>query len=166
MLRRLITYRVQLGECWLIRAARRRLVPSHLLYADDVLLFCQARSSNCQCLSVGRLGIHIWASTRQNPKFSKQVSRIAQIRLLRIMGIPCGTILFTYLGVPLFIGKPRRAYFQPVADRILGKLAKWKGSLFSMAGRICLIDSFVHSIWKSSVRFLVAIGDLFFFYFT
>lgn len=70
----------------------------------------------------------------KNPAKSKayfilQVSRIAQRRLLRIMGIPCGTIPFTYLGVPLFIGKPRRAYFQPVADRILGKLAKWKGSI-------------------------------------
>lgn len=32
------------------------------------------------------------------------------------------------MGVSIFKGKPRKAQLQPIADKIKGKLAKWKGA--------------------------------------
>lgn len=51
-------------------------------------------------------------------------------RIHRILAIPEGTLPFTYLGVPI---APRKAIFQPLADRILSKFSRWKGSSLSMA---------------------------------
>ena len=66
----------------------------------------------------------------------------------------------TYLGVPLFIGAPKRRWLIPWADKIKSKLESWKGFSLSMAGRLCLINSvimgsFLHSFqvyrWPSSL---------------
>ncbi|PNX85730.1 ribonuclease H, partial [Trifolium pratense] len=56
-------------------------VPSHVLYADDIMVFCK------------------------------------------------GTIPFTYLGCPMFVGKPEEIQFQTMADRIKVKLATYDATV-------------------------------------
>ncbi|KAI5447197.1 hypothetical protein KIW84_014883 [Lathyrus oleraceus] len=46
-------------------------------------------------------------------------------------------LLFTK-GGPIFKGRPKASYFQSVADKIRNKLAAWKASLLSIAGRVKL----------------------------
>ncbi|KAI9200016.1 hypothetical protein LWI28_001536 [Acer negundo] len=46
---------------------------------------------------------------------------------------------FSYLGVLLFRGKPRKAVLRPIADKIFSKFAKWKGKSLSLAGLATLI---------------------------
>ncbi|KAI9174281.1 hypothetical protein LWI28_014953 [Acer negundo] len=55
-----------------------------------------------------------------------------------------GQLPFSYLGVPLFQGKPRKAVLQPITDKILSKFAKWKGKSFFLAGRATLIRYLRH----------------------
>lgn len=50
------------------------------------------------------------------------------------LGFAQGQIPFTYLGVPIFKGKPKVAHLQPITDKIKTKLATWKGSLLSIMG--------------------------------
>ena len=75
-----------------------------------------------------------------------------------------GHLPFSYLGVPLFRGKPRKAVLQPIANKILSKFDKWKGKSLSLVGRATLIrsvitGSFVHSFmiykWPSSLLSLI-----------
>ena len=56
-----------------------------------------------------------------------------------------GSLPFDYLGVPLFMGAPKRKWLQHVADRILAKFVKWKGDTLSQAGRLVLIKSVICS---------------------
>lgn len=56
-----------------------------------------------------------------------------------------GSIPFVYLGVPIFYGKPKSRHLNTLADKILSKFDKWSGSLLSLAGRICLVNSVVAS---------------------
>jgi hypothetical protein len=60
-------------------------------------------------------------------------------------------IPFNYLGVPIFKGKPKSSYLQPVADKIASKLIAWKASLLSMAGRVQLVNSVIQSILICSI---------------
>ncbi|KAF1885705.1 hypothetical protein Lal_00039554 [Lupinus albus] len=62
------------------------------------------------------------------------------------LGFWHGMLPFTYLGVPVFKGKPRFVHLQPIADRILGKLSKWKGFSLSITRRVELVKSIVHSM--------------------
>ena len=72
---------------------------------------------------------------------SHRVSQIANV-----IGFNIGTIPFTYLGVPIFKGKPKYAYFQPIADKVKVKLLAWKASLLSIASRVQLIKSVIQSM--------------------
>ena len=55
------------------------------------------------------------------------------------------------MGVPIFKGKPKALYFQPIADKIKSKLSAWKASLLSMAGRLQLTKSMVHGMIIRSI---------------
>lgn len=165
VLSRYISHAAETGDLIPIRAGRQTRVPTHLLYADDILLFCQASSRNCQSLS--RIFEH-YASisgqcvnyTKSKIFFGSQVPQALRRRIKRSIGFSEGSLPFIYLGVPLFTGKPRRIFFQPVMDKILSKFSRWRGSSLSMVGRVCLVDSviassLVHSMmiykWPSSL---------------
>lgn len=62
---------------------------------------------------------------------SISVSRLNQ--LINIIGFKHGTLPFTYLGVPIFKGKPKVRHLQPIVDKIRAKLSTWKASLLSIA---------------------------------
>jgi len=63
------------------------------------------------------------------------------------LGFTIGTLPFQYLGVLIFKGKPKYIYFQPIGDNVKCKLAAWKASLLSMAGRVQLVRSVVQSMF-------------------
>lgn len=59
-------------------------------------------------------------------------------------------MLFNYLAVPMFKGKPKVNHLKPIADKIVPHFDAWQGRVFSYVGRVCLINyvitsSFVHS---------------------
>ncbi|KAM0925087.1 hypothetical protein ACQ4PT_004437 [Festuca glaucescens] len=51
-----------------------------------------------------------------------------------ISSLPC-----TYLGLPLSLSKPRKAYLQVVIDNLAAKLPHWKARLMSREGRLVYV---------------------------
>jgi len=51
-----------------------------------------------------------------------------------------------YLGVPLHYSKLRRIDLQPVIDKIIKRIAGWRGKLLSYAGRLTLLRACLASI--------------------
>lgn len=125
--------------------------PSHVMYADDMLVFCNGSKRNLQALmsllsdyrkvsgqhiNLGKCKFYM--GSHCTPRRRAQISAS--------LGFSAGSFPFNYLGVPIFKGKPSRAQLQPIADRILSKLASWKGMLLSIMGRVELTKSVVHSM--------------------
>lgn len=75
---------------------------------------------------------------------SASTSKLAS--LSGTLGFSAGSLPFNYLGVPIFKGKPSTSQLQPIADKILCKLASWKSSLLSIMGRVELVKSAIQSI--------------------
>ena len=82
------------------------------------------------------------------------------LKLQSVTSMSKGSIPFKYLGVPLFVGAPKRKWLKLIADKVCNKFSKWKGSTLSMVGRLTLINhvvagSFTHSFfiykWPASV---------------
>jgi hypothetical protein len=142
---RSITKLVREGSLKLINGSRNYNVPSHVLYADDIMLFCKGSASNIQALS--SLFVRYGQSSGQfvNPqKSSIFAGSIPHSRLAIIansLGFQIGTLPFTYLGVPIFKGKPKKCHLQPLADKVKLKLASWKASLLTLAGRVELLKA-------------------------
>lgn len=63
-----------------------------------------------------------------------------RLRVIKYMlGFSMVSLPFIYLGVPLFLGKPRVCHFRPFVGRLKAKLHSWKGSMLSVMGRIQLV---------------------------
>jgi hypothetical protein len=111
-------------------------VPSHVLYADDMMIFCKASKKNIQQL------LHIFnlygqvsgqLINKQKSKFyAGSISNARLVTLTNLLGFTSGSLPFTYLGCPIFMGKPKQIHLRALADRIKTKLATWKGSLLSI----------------------------------
>ncbi|CAJ2645555.1 unnamed protein product [Trifolium pratense] len=150
VLSRSITKLVEDGSLQLIPGTRGNFVPSHILYADDVMIFCRATLANINILK-GLFQRYGEASGQIiNPsKSTFYVGSISATRTNRIadmLGFSIGTLPFIYLGVPIFKGKPKACHLQPIADRIKAKLAAWKASLLSIAGRVQIVKSIIHGM--------------------
>lgn len=61
-------------------------------------------------------------------------------------GCPVGTFPIKYVGVPLHYEKLKREDLQPIVDKIVKRIAGWRGKMLSYAGRLILIKTFLASI--------------------
>ncbi|XP_058776775.1 uncharacterized protein LOC131651124 [Vicia villosa] len=74
------------------------------------------------------------------------MSNARHISLANHIGFTMAIPPFIYLGVPIFVGKPKACYFMYIADNIRLKSAAWKAKTLSMAGRIQLVKSVILSM--------------------
>jgi hypothetical protein len=64
-----------------------------------------------------------------------------------------GKFPFTYLGVPLHYEKLRRGYIHVVVDKVINRIAGWKGGLLSYGGRLTLIKAcLVSTFFRWQIR--------------
>ncbi|KAL8511850.1 hypothetical protein ACS0TY_018327 [Phlomoides rotata] len=130
--------------------------PQYLFYADDILIYDKATSSNIRrlqfVLSVyGGLSGQIYNPAKSKVYFGSVVTRRVRNFIHRTTGITHGSLHMSYIGVPVFRGDPRTCHLVPLADSIISKFSKWKGYSLSLAGRKCMINfliaaSLVHSM--------------------
>jgi len=83
--------------------------------------------------------------------YGGSISQSRQTTIANSLGFTVGTLPFLYLGVPIFKGKPKTVYFQPVVDKIKSKLTSWKASLLSYVGRSQLLKSVILSMTIYSI---------------
>jgi hypothetical protein len=63
-----------------------------------------------------------------------------------IFGCPVGDFSIKYLGSPLHYHKLKREDLQPLIDKIIKRIAGWRGKLLSQVGRLILIKTCSASI--------------------
>ena len=118
--------------------ARGAAFVSHLLYADDVILFAKASLQNMKTFTemfelYGAISGQVVNWAKSNAFFGKAVTPRRATNMIRGTDIIRETFSFLYLGVPLFCGAPRKRFLQLMADKIVSKFSSWKGSSLSMA---------------------------------
>jgi hypothetical protein len=122
VINRCLTKQVVNGKLKLIQGTRDIAIPSHILYADDMMLFCKGTTSNLNCLKDIFMKYAETYGQLVNPqKSSIYAGSISNHRLSQIetmIGFKIGSLPFTYLGVPIFKGKPKKSYVQPIADKV------------------------------------------------
>jgi hypothetical protein len=67
-------------------------------------------------------------------------------KIAKFFSCPVGGFPIKYLEVPLHYEKLRREDVQPLVDKILKKIAGWRGKLLSQAAKLTLIKSCLASI--------------------
>ncbi|CAN6545200.1 unnamed protein product [Malus baccata var. baccata] len=131
-------------------APRGCISPSHVLYADDLFIFCRSDGVTLRNLQ-GFFDRYSRAfgqfiNKAKSTFYLGSTSRNRKAMVKSYLGFKEGKAPFVYLGVPIFCGKPKRSHLQALADKAKAKLTGWKGKLLSMAGRVQLTQSVFQSM--------------------
>jgi hypothetical protein len=144
------------GRLTQINATRTLFMPSHYLYADDILIFCKGSLSNVRniMLLFDQYGEYSGQMVNaQKSKFYTGDITLSRIHTIAsITGFSHGSLPFTYLGILLFKGKPKAIHLRPIVDRIKHKLSTWKERLLTIMGRVQLINAVISSILTYSFQ--------------
>ncbi|KAF7152227.1 hypothetical protein RHSIM_Rhsim01G0161700 [Rhododendron simsii] len=124
---------------------------SHLLFADDSIIFCRASDQDCEAL-YRILDLYEAASGQKVNKEKSSVffspnTPIPRRNLLAAkVGITMEAHGARYLGLPVFHGNSKRDLFSYVKDNTIKRLRRWKDNQVNHAGREVLLKSVVLSL--------------------
>ncbi|KAL2226740.1 UNVERIFIED_CONTAM: hypothetical protein Sindi_2032700 [Sesamum indicum] len=123
---------------------------SHLLYADDVILF-----TNCEEESLTKLMqfLHNFEeSSGQKINHAKSVfilgkkANLMVHRIKHITGFSRKALPITYLGAPLYKGNKKKILYENLIDKVKNKIAGLEHCHLSYGGRLQLIKTVLSSM--------------------
>ena len=124
---------------------------THLFFADDSLIFCQASMLECQKIQ-SLLSCYEKASGqllnmhKTSLFFSKSTHPNTLNQIKVSLGVQEVKQCEKYLGLPTLIGKNKKASFRYIKQRVWAKLQGWKEQLLSQAGREVLLKAVIQAI--------------------
>ena len=117
---------------------------SHLLFANDTLIFC--RDSIDQVANVS--WILLWFEALSGLQVNLEKSVIFPmgaveniVQLVEELGCRVGTLPSTYLGLPLGLRQNSSRAWEGIEDKFRRRLSAWKRQYISKGGRLTLINS-------------------------
>jgi hypothetical protein len=137
----------------LIRGLCSNLCPGGIIclhYADDTILFSEKNPILASNLKVVLTCFEQVSGMRINYEKSELIPlcvRDEEVNsYINIIGCALGKFPIKYLGITLHYNKLRREDIQPLIDKILKRIAGWRGKLLSYAIRLTLIKACLASI--------------------
>ncbi|KAI5403325.1 hypothetical protein KIW84_050765 [Lathyrus oleraceus] len=104
-----------------MQACRGVLVPSHVLYAADIMLFTKGSVSSFDATFVPLKNYANCSGQMCNPAksimFVGSMSPSRHVMLANKIGFLVGQLPSTYLGVPIFKERPKVIHFLPIVDK-------------------------------------------------
>ncbi|XP_060969565.1 uncharacterized protein LOC115713553 [Cannabis sativa] len=133
------------------KVARRAPAVSHLLFADDSFLFCNASIQSCNIIKE-ILEMYERASgqkvnfQKSSLYFSPNVELRDQTLISDFLQIPIRSSFENYLGLPQHIGRSKKQMFHYLDDKVWAHLHNWKNKVFSKGGKVILLKSVIQAI--------------------
>jgi hypothetical protein len=129
-----------------------------LQYAHDTLLFLDHDPSRIRSLKIVFMLFEKVSGMRIN--FSKSefltlnLGTVQIHEVSHILDCPIGQFPFKYLGVPIHFENLKRDDLQPMIDKLLKRVAGWRGRLLSHSSRLELIETYLASIHVYLLSFI------------
>jgi hypothetical protein len=119
---------------------------THLLFADDNVVFLEASEENLASLRGLLQAYEECSGQKVNEQkssifFGKGCSTEAKNNLKGVIGISCEALSEKYLGLPTVVGKSKDGAFRYIPEHSWSKVHGWKGQGLSMEGKETLVKS-------------------------
>ena len=119
---------------------------SHLLFADDSIIFCRESVSEGQRVMKVLVDYEQELGHKLNKEktslfFSRNTNRESQEEIKELFGVQIIQQHEKYLGLPTLVGHGKKKAFNLIKVQIGRKTANWKGKLLSNAGHEILIKA-------------------------
>ncbi|KAG8483579.1 hypothetical protein CXB51_023543 [Gossypium anomalum] len=129
-----------------VKASRSGPQVSHLLFANDCILFDEATGRGA--ISLKQILHEYEGCSGQKVNFSNlrffsaQTFKKIDISLVtRVLGVRCSTDPERYLGLPNLVGRKKRASFQILKDRMQQRIDNWSIKHLSQGGKEVFIKA-------------------------
>ena len=138
---------------------------SHLLYANDTILFCNASREQLLSIRLALSCIQAFTGLKVNVGKSEIVSvgEVGNIgSLANILCCRVGSLPMKYLGMPLSTPYKVASIWNPILEKMEKKLPSWKRLYLSKGGRLTLLKSTLSSLptyYLSLFTIPVAVAD-------
>ncbi|XP_077228465.1 uncharacterized protein LOC143861422 [Tasmannia lanceolata] len=133
------------------------LAITHLLFADDLMLFAMGTASNATILSSCLTMFHRISGMEANHSKSEIYFRGTTLRdkldILQILGFNEGSLPIRYLGLPLFTSRLTVSDCAPLITKVRTRIVSWASKSLSQASRIELVKTVLNSFmiyWSSA----------------
>lgn len=157
ILSRLLADSVQSGKLSGVKISRNSPRISHLMYADDLVLYVKATDK--EAVEVRRI-LQVYCDctgqqinwSKSSIHFSHNVTRCKRGTLCHILEMQECNHKGKYLGQPFCHFKSKKEAFNGVFENLSRKLTGWKQRNLSMAGRMILIKAVAHALPSYSMQ--------------
>jgi hypothetical protein len=124
---------------------------NHLLFADDLVIFTHATSSEASIIQSCLNKYSMWFGqtvnvTKSNILFSANTTASTKVGIAGILPYVNTPLNAKHLGLPILFGRSKHASFMDILDKVQGKIEGWRSKTLSQAGKSILIKVVVSSI--------------------
>ncbi|XP_062006013.1 uncharacterized protein LOC133723213 [Rosa rugosa] len=124
---------------------------SHLLFADDSLIFSTANLEEVASVKQCLLLYERAAGQRMNfqksaVSFSLSVSDDLKVSIQNFLGVSFVPFHERYLGIPTVAGKSKKMMFKRINDRLVSHMSGWQSKFLSKAGKLVLVKAVAQAI--------------------
>ncbi|XP_074314953.1 uncharacterized protein LOC141651130 [Silene latifolia] len=154
-LSRLLAYTTE-GSSFKYHPLCKPLKLTHLMFADDLLLFCKGDAQSIMTIlrtfSTFSKSSGLNMSKGKSNAYFNGVPEELKNDILKVSGLVQGTLPFKYLGVPIKTTRLNAQDCAPLIDKLLSKIRGVGARKLSYAGRLVLVQSVfktLHNYWAS-----------------